>query len=149
MRCTPENGFFPDLANVSETDVIFFCSPNNPTGSAATRDQLTELVNFAKVNGSIIVYDSAYSLYISDDSPRSIFEIPGAKEVSKLLMFIKAYFSCRFFHIDIYYMVAQISSYPSRHYLLLNVDIEPWPFFVDSDALTLNLSNELSLTFYC
>ncbi|KAG9446490.1 hypothetical protein H6P81_012618 [Aristolochia fimbriata] len=82
MRCTPENGFFPDLSTVSRADVIFFCSPNNPTGSAATREQLTELVQFAKDNGSIIVYDSAYAMFISDDSPRSIFEIPGAKEVA-------------------------------------------------------------------
>ncbi|XP_008802708.2 LL-diaminopimelate aminotransferase, chloroplastic-like [Phoenix dactylifera] len=82
MRCTPENGFFPDLSTVSKTDIIFFCSPNNPTGSAASRDQLTQLVQFAKENGSIIVYDSAYAMYISDDSPRSIFEIPGAKEVA-------------------------------------------------------------------
>ncbi|KAF8410838.1 hypothetical protein HHK36_003375 [Tetracentron sinense] len=82
MRCTPENGFFPDLSSVSRTDVIFFCSPNNPTGIAATREQLTRLVKFAKDNGSIIVYDSAYAMYMSDDSPRSIFEIPGAKEVA-------------------------------------------------------------------
>ncbi|GMJ12633.1 ABERRANT GROWTH AND DEATH 2, ARF-GAP domain 2 [Hibiscus trionum] len=82
MRCTPENGFFPDLSTVARTDIIFFCSPNNPTGAAATRDQLTRLVQFAKDNGSIIVYDSAYALYISDDKPRSIFEIPGAKEVA-------------------------------------------------------------------
>ncbi|KAK8626616.1 hypothetical protein V6N13_134252 [Hibiscus sabdariffa] len=82
MRCTPENGFFPDLSTVARTDIIFFCSPNNPTGAAATRDQLTRLVKFAKDNGSIIVYDSAYALYISDDKPRSIFEIPGAKEVA-------------------------------------------------------------------
>ncbi|XP_038983354.1 probable LL-diaminopimelate aminotransferase, chloroplastic [Phoenix dactylifera] len=81
MRCTPENGFFPDLSTVPKTDIIFVCSPNNPTGSAASRDQLTQLVQFAKDNGSIIVYDSAYATYISDDSPRSIFEIPGAKEV--------------------------------------------------------------------
>lgn len=81
MRCTPENGFFPDLSTVARTDIIFFCSPNNPTGSAATREQLTRLVQFAKDNGSIIVYDSAYALYMSDDNPRSIFEIPGAKEV--------------------------------------------------------------------
>lgn len=60
----------------------FFCSPNNPTGAAASRDQLTKLVKFAKDNGSIIVYDSAYAMYISDDSPKSIFEIPGAKEVA-------------------------------------------------------------------
>lgn len=82
MRCTPENGFFPDLSKVSRTDIIFFCSPNNPTGSAATREQLTRLVQFAKDNGSIIVYDSAYAMYMSDDNPRSIFEIPGAKEVA-------------------------------------------------------------------
>lgn len=82
MSCTPENGFFPDLSSVKKTDIIFFCSPNNPTGAAASREQLTRLVQFAKDNGSIIVYDSAYAMYISDDSPRSIFEIPGAKEVA-------------------------------------------------------------------
>lgn len=82
MRCNPDNGFFPDLSTVPRTDIIFFCSPNNPTGSAASRKQLTQLVQFAKDNGSIIIYDSAYAMYISDDSPRSIFEIPGAKEVA-------------------------------------------------------------------
>ncbi|OEL14462.1 putative LL-diaminopimelate aminotransferase, chloroplastic [Dichanthelium oligosanthes] len=82
MRCNPENGFFPDLSTVPQTDIIFFCSPNNPTGAAASRDQLTKLVKFAKDNGSIIIYDSAYAMYISDDSPKSIFEIPGAKEVA-------------------------------------------------------------------
>ncbi|KAI3880172.1 hypothetical protein MKX03_022048 [Papaver bracteatum] len=82
MRCNPENGFFPDLSSTSKTDIIFFCSPNNPTGAAATREQLTQLVQFAKNNGSIIVYDSAYAMYIADDSPRSIYEIPGAKEVA-------------------------------------------------------------------
>ncbi|XP_017971083.1 PREDICTED: LL-diaminopimelate aminotransferase, chloroplastic isoform X1 [Theobroma cacao] len=82
MRCTPENGFFPNLSTVAKTDIIFFCSPNNPTGAAATREQLTRLVQFAKDNGSIIVYDSAYAIYMSDDNPRSIFEIPGAKEVA-------------------------------------------------------------------
>ncbi|ONH92111.1 hypothetical protein PRUPE_8G156100 [Prunus persica] len=56
------------------------CTPEN--GSAATREQLTQLVQFAKDNGSIIVYDSAYAMYMSDDNPRSIFEIPGAKEVA-------------------------------------------------------------------
>lgn len=88
MRCTPENGFFPDLSTTSRTDIIFFCSPNNPTGSAATREQLTQLVAFAKKNGSIIVYDSAYALYMSEDNPRSIFEIPGAKEVSSMKFYL-------------------------------------------------------------
>ena len=69
MRCTPENGFFPDLSSVARTDIIFFCSPNNPTGAAATREQLTRLVQFAEENGSIIVYDSAYAMYMSDDNP--------------------------------------------------------------------------------
>ncbi|KAF1875050.1 hypothetical protein Lal_00007666 [Lupinus albus] len=82
MKCKPENGFFPDLSSISRPDIIFFCSPNNPTGAAATREQLTQLVQFAKDNGSIIVYDSAYAMYISGDNPRSIFEIPGAKEVA-------------------------------------------------------------------
>ncbi|KAM7252911.1 hypothetical protein ACFE04_025529 [Oxalis oulophora] len=83
MKCGSENNFFPDLCLTPKTDLIFFCSPNNPTGHAATRHQLTELVEFATANGSIIIYDSAYASYISDDRcPKSIYEIPGAKEVA-------------------------------------------------------------------
>eukprot|EP00249_Psilotum_nudum_P016683 c25943_g1_i1 orf=65-1492(+) len=82
MKCTPENDFFPDLSSVCRTDTIFFCSPNNPTGSAATRNQLEHLVSFAKKNGSIIVFDSAYAIYMSDNNPKSIYEIPGAREVA-------------------------------------------------------------------
>ncbi|CAM8971686.1 unnamed protein product [Rhodiola kirilowii] len=82
MKCLPENDFFPDLLTTPKTHVIFFCSPNNPTGHAASYQQLEQLVNFARKNGSIIVYDSAYSSYITDDSPKSIFEIPGAREVA-------------------------------------------------------------------
>ncbi|OVA12949.1 Aminotransferase [Macleaya cordata] len=82
MKCGPENDFFPDLSTTPRTDIIFFVSPNNPTGYAASRDQLEKLVEFAKKNGSIIIYDAAYAAYISDDSPRSIFEIPGAREVA-------------------------------------------------------------------
>lgn len=81
MRCGPQNSFFPDLYNTSRTDVIFFCSPNNPTGQAASREQLEQLVEFAQQNGSIIVFDSAYAAFISDGSPRSIYEIPGARKV--------------------------------------------------------------------
>ncbi|XP_010269148.1 PREDICTED: aminotransferase ALD1-like [Nelumbo nucifera] len=83
MKCGPQNNLFPNLLTTSRTDVIFFCSPNNPTGHAASRNQLEQLVEFARKNGSIIIYDSAYAAYISDDnSPRSIFEIPGAREVA-------------------------------------------------------------------
>ena len=68
----------PDCSQAEKSDVIFFCSPNNPTGAAATRAQLTSLVEAAKKNGSLIVYDAAYALYIEDDDcPKSIFEIPG------------------------------------------------------------------------
>ncbi|XP_074578070.1 aminotransferase ALD1 homolog isoform X2 [Curcuma longa] len=82
MKCGPENMFFPDFAGVPRTDIIFFCSPNNPTGHAAAREQLEQLVEVATRNGSVIVYDSSYSDYISDESPTSIYEIPGAKEVA-------------------------------------------------------------------
>ena len=59
MPCTPANGFFPDLSVASRADIIFFCSPNNPTGNAATREQLTQLVAFAKRTGALIIYDAA------------------------------------------------------------------------------------------
>ncbi|KAI8532245.1 hypothetical protein RHMOL_Rhmol11G0198000 [Rhododendron molle] len=82
MKCGPQNHFFPDLWNTPRTDIIFFCSPNNPTGHAASREQLELLIEFARENGSIIVYDIAYAAYITDGSPRSIYEIPGAREVA-------------------------------------------------------------------
>ncbi|KAK4424339.1 Aminotransferase ALD1, chloroplastic [Sesamum alatum] len=79
MKCGPHNSFFPELSEAARTDIIFFCSPNNPTGHAASREQLERLVLFAQENGSIIVYDSAYAFYITDGSPRSIYEIPGVR----------------------------------------------------------------------
>lgn len=83
MKCTPENGFFPDLNKVPRTDLIYFCSPNNPTGAVATREQLAQLVAFAKRNKSIILFDAAYAAYIQDKNlPRTIYEIPGAKDVA-------------------------------------------------------------------
>ena len=83
MECNPENDFFPNLRDVKRTELIFFCSPNNPTGAAATFEQLEELVGFAAKNKSIIIYDSAYSSFISGKNlPKSIYEIKGAKEVA-------------------------------------------------------------------
>ena len=83
MPCNPANGFFPDLSAAKAADIIFFCSPNNPTGNAATRAQLTELVAFAKRTGAIIIYDAAYAIYIDrPDCPKTIYEIPGATEVA-------------------------------------------------------------------
>lgn len=82
MPCNPSNNFFPDLKNLPKRpDIIYFCSPNNPTGAAATREQLTELVDYALENGSIIVFDAAYAPFIKNpDLPKSIFDIPGAKK---------------------------------------------------------------------
>lgn len=81
MKCGPENGFFPDLEKAERADVVYFCSPNNPTGAAATRAQLEQLVAWAKERGSIIVFDAAYAPFIrSKDVPKSIYEIEGAKE---------------------------------------------------------------------
>jgi len=83
MPCTPDNNFFPDLENIARADVIFSCSPNNPTGAVATREQLQQLVEYAKKHKSIIIFDAAYSQYIQDENiPKSIFEIDGAKEVA-------------------------------------------------------------------
>jgi LL-diaminopimelate aminotransferase len=79
MPCTSENGFFPDLPR-SKVDLIYICSPNNPTGAVATREQLKGFIDYALKRRAVILYDSAYSIYIQDDSlPRSIYEIDGAR----------------------------------------------------------------------
>jgi LL-diaminopimelate aminotransferase len=81
MPCGPENDFMPDINLAKDSDIIMFCNPNNPTGACATRAQLENIVKFAKDNGKVILYDSAYSAFISDPNcPKSIFEIPGARE---------------------------------------------------------------------
>ncbi len=80
MPCTEENEFFPQMPT-ERVDLIYFCSPNNPTGAVATREQLKTLVDFALEKKAIIIFDAAYTIYISDDTlPRSIYEIDGAKE---------------------------------------------------------------------
>jgi len=85
LPCTPANDFFPDLSVLEKgkSYVIFFCSPNNPTGTVATRAQLEKLVAYAKESKSLIIFDSAYRGFIKDDSlPKSIYEIPGGDEVA-------------------------------------------------------------------
>ncbi|MCH5300323.1 MAG: LL-diaminopimelate aminotransferase [Ruminococcus sp.] len=74
-----ENGFaaMPD-ENV-KADIIYLCSPNNPTGSAYTYDQLKEWVDYANKNDAVILYDAAYEAFITEDLPRSIYAIEGAK----------------------------------------------------------------------
>lgn len=83
MPCTPENDFFPDYASLPRADVVYFCSPNNPTGAAATKEQLAELIKVCKERGSILVFDAAYAPFIRNpDVPKSVFEIEGAREVA-------------------------------------------------------------------
>ena len=80
MPCTPENGFFPALPE-RVPDLIYLCFPNNPTGMAATREQLQPWVDYANEHGSVILYDAAYRAYMTDPAlPRSIYEIPGAEK---------------------------------------------------------------------
>lgn len=81
LPCTAENNFFPDLSVIKPNTLIYFCSPNNPTGSASSREQLTSLVDYALKNECIIIYDSAYYSFIRDNNlPRTIYEIPGARK---------------------------------------------------------------------
>ncbi len=80
LPCTEENDFFPDLAKIEKNTLIYICSPNNPTGATATKEQLSSLVDFANKNGCIIIYDAAYFAFIRDENlPKTIYEIPGAK----------------------------------------------------------------------
>lgn len=82
MPCTAENGFMPELPK-ERVDMIYLCFPNNPTGETLTREQLKLWVDYAKENGSVILYDSAYEAFITEESvPHSIYEVEGAKEVA-------------------------------------------------------------------
>lgn len=80
LPCTPENGFFPEPPK-DPVDVVYLCSPNNPTGAAASRQQLEAWVRYALEHRSLLLFDAAYEAYVTDPAlPRSIFEIPGARE---------------------------------------------------------------------
>lgn len=77
-----QNNYVPQLPE-TRPDVIYLCSPNNPTGTAMTRDELSKWVHYAQQEGCLILFDSAYEAYIhSKDVPHSIYEIDGAKEVA-------------------------------------------------------------------
>jgi LL-diaminopimelate aminotransferase len=79
LRATADTGFLPPLPS-QKVDVVYLCSPNNPTGSVMTRAALEQWVKYANENGSLILFDAAYEAYIGDASiPHSIFEIPGAR----------------------------------------------------------------------
>ena len=75
------NGFLPMPDDNVKADIIYLCSPNNPTGAVYNREQLSAWVEYALKNNSVILFDSAYECFISDEAlPRSIYEIEGAKK---------------------------------------------------------------------
>ena len=75
-----ENGFLPEPSDDAKADILYICSPNNPTGAVFTKEGLQKWVDFANENGSVILFDAAYEAFIEDETlPRSIFELPGAK----------------------------------------------------------------------
>lgn len=81
LPCTASNGFVPELPQGPAPDIIYLCYPNNPTGTTLTRSQLKKWVDYALENRSLILFDSAYEIFITEpDVPHSIYEIPGAKK---------------------------------------------------------------------
>ena len=77
-----QNGFKAEPPK-EKVDIVYLCNPSNPTGTAMSKEELTNWVKAAKENNFIIIYDSAYETYITEpDVPHSIFEIEGAKEVA-------------------------------------------------------------------
>ncbi|WP_417393926.1 LL-diaminopimelate aminotransferase [Gimesia chilikensis] len=82
LPVTAENDFVAELPE-SPVDLIYLCYPNNPTGTVATRETLKKWVDYAKENGSIILFDAAYEAFITDpEIPHSIYEIEGARDVA-------------------------------------------------------------------
>ncbi len=80
MKCDEKNGFIPNPPK-EKVDIIYVCSPNNPTGAVTTKKQLKAFVDYALKNKAVIIFDASYSEYIFDKSlPKSIYEIEGAKK---------------------------------------------------------------------
>ena len=78
---TRENGFLPMPDENQKADIIYLCSPNNPTGAVYSREQLQVWVNYALEQKAVLLFDAAYESYIRDEAlPHSIFEIPGAEK---------------------------------------------------------------------
>lgn len=82
LPCKEENGFVPELPTM-HCDLIYLCSPSNPTGVALTKEQLQRFVNYAKKERALILFDAAYQPFVSSpDVPQSIFELEGATDVA-------------------------------------------------------------------
>lgn len=81
LDASKENGFLPMPEESRRADLIYLCSPNNPTGAVYSREQLQVWVDYARKQEAVILFDAAYEAFVRDpDLPRSIFEISGAEE---------------------------------------------------------------------
>lgn len=81
INANADNNFLPMPDKNVHADIIYICSPNNPTGAAYNKEQLREWVDYALANDAILLYDSAYECFITDETlPRSIYAIEGAKK---------------------------------------------------------------------
>ncbi|MGE5558108.1 MAG: LL-diaminopimelate aminotransferase [Bacillota bacterium] len=82
LPCTAGNGMKPGLPE-TEADLIYLCFPNNPTGMTVSKKELAQWVDYARKRRAVILYDSAYEAYITEEGiPHSIFEVDGAREVA-------------------------------------------------------------------
>ncbi len=82
LPCTAENNFVPQLPT-TKVDIIYLCYPNNPSGTTLTKSELKVWVDYALANKALILFDSAYEAYITEDNvPHSIYEIEGARKVA-------------------------------------------------------------------
>lgn len=79
MQANQENGFLPMPDRSVSADLIYLCSPNNPTGACYNREQLSQWVHYANEQDAIILFDAAYEAFVQEGLPRSIYEIPGAR----------------------------------------------------------------------
>ena len=83
MPANAENNFLPMPDEVPHADIVYLCSPNNPTGATYTVEQLKAWVNWAKANDALILFDAAYECFVTEPGlARSIYEVEGAKEVA-------------------------------------------------------------------
>lgn len=83
IDATEKNGFLPSpdaIPSDVSADIIYLCSPNNPTGASYSKAQLADWVDYACKNGLLVLYDAAYEAFVEDESARSIFSVPGAKK---------------------------------------------------------------------
>lgn len=82
LKCNEQTGFLPELPE-ERVDIIYLCSPNNPTGTSMNKTELKKWVDYALENNAIILFDAAYQAFVSNkEVPRSIYEIKGARKVA-------------------------------------------------------------------